>query len=73
MLSVSCNTDSVKVCVGILWHVIVEHNIDTFNVHSSTKQIGGDKDPLLEVLKLLEPGYPVGDKGKKRFFKVIYL
>lgn len=49
-------TDSVKVCVRILWHVVVEHNVDTLDVHSSTKQVGGHKDPPLEVLKLLVPG-----------------
>lgn len=48
-------TDSVKVCVRILWHVIVEDNVDSLDVHSSAKQVGGDKDPPLEVLKLLVP------------------
>lgn len=49
-------TDSVKVCVRILWHVIVEDNVDSLDVHSSAKQVGCNKDPPLEVLKLLVPG-----------------
>lgn len=51
----SSKTDSVKVCVRILWHVIVEDNVDSLDVHSSAKQVGCDKDPPLEVLKLLVP------------------
>lgn len=46
-------TDSVKVCVRILWHVIIEDNVDSLDVHSSAKQVGSDKDAPLEVLKLL--------------------
>lgn len=49
-------TDSVEVCVRILWHVVVEHNVDSLNVHASAKQVGCNKDPPLEVFKLLVPG-----------------
>lgn len=49
-------TDSVKVCVRVLRHVIVKDNVDSLDVHPSTKQVGCDKDSPLEVLKLLVPG-----------------
>ena len=50
---VSCYTYSVQVGVGVIRHVVVEHDVHAFNVHSSAKQIGGHKDTLLEVLELL--------------------
>lgn len=48
-------TDSVEVCVRILWHVVVENNVDSLNVHASAKQVGCNKDPLLEFFELLVP------------------
>ena len=45
----------VKVGVGILRHVVVEHDVDTLNVHPSTEQVGCDQDTLLEILELLIP------------------
>lgn len=48
-------TDSVEVCVRILWHVVVENNVDSLNVHASAKQVGCNKDPPLEVFELLVP------------------
>jgi hypothetical protein len=46
-------THSVQVGVRVLGHVVVEHNVDTLNVHAATKEIRSHKDPLLEVLELL--------------------
>merc|ERR1719373_352982 len=46
---------SVQICVGILWHVVVEYDVDSLDVHSSAEQIGGNQDTLLEILKLLIP------------------
>lgn len=43
----------VKVSVRVFWHVIVEGNIDSLDVHPSSKQVGGHQDPPLEVLELL--------------------
>lgn len=45
----------MKVGVGILGHVVVEHDVDTLYVHSSAKQIGRDQNTLLEVFELLVP------------------
>lgn len=46
----------MKVCVRILWHVVVEDNVDALNVHAAAKQVGRNKDSPLEVFKLLVPG-----------------
>jgi len=43
----------MQIGVSVLRHIVVEHNIDTLNVNTSSKQIGGDKDALLEVFELL--------------------
>ncbi len=48
-------TYSVQVCVRILRHIIVEDNVDSLNVHTTTKQVGGHQNPLLKVLELLVP------------------
>ena len=37
---------SVEVGVGVLRHVVVEHDVDALNVHSAAKQVGGDQDSL---------------------------
>ena len=45
----------MKVGIRVLGHVVVEHNVDSLNVHSSTEEVGGNQDPLLEILELLVP------------------
>ena len=52
----------MKVHVTVLRHVIVKYNVDPFNVHSTSKQVSGDKDTLLEVLELLVTGE--SEKGR---------
>ena len=53
--SIAHQSDSypVKICVRILWHVIVEHNVDSLDIHATTKQVGGHQDTLVKVLELL--------------------
>ena len=46
----------MQVGVWVLWHVVVEDNVDSLNVHASAKQVGGHQDALLEVLELLVAG-----------------
>ena len=36
-------------------HVVVEDYVDALDVHLTAKQVGGNQDPLLEVLELLIP------------------
>jgi len=43
----------VQVGVRVLGHVIVEHNVDTLDVHAAAKQVRRHQDTLLEVLELL--------------------
>lgn len=38
--------NTMQVGVRILGHVVVEHDVDTFNVHATTEEIGGDQDAL---------------------------
>ena len=35
------------------WHVIVEDNVDTLNIHTTAKQVSGDQNTALEVLEEL--------------------
>lgn len=46
----------MQVRIGIFGHVIVEDDIDSFDVHATSKQIRSNKDPLLEIFELLIPG-----------------
>ena len=45
----------MKVGVSVLGHVVVEDNVDSLNVHTTTKQVGGNQDSLLEIFELLVP------------------
>ena len=35
------------------WHVIVEDNVDTLNIHTTAKQVSGNQNTSLEVLEEL--------------------
>ena len=60
-------SNSVEVSVGILGHVVVEYNVDTLNVHTTAKQVGGHQDTLLEILELLVP------TKKEHMSKLLYI
>ena len=49
----------MKVGVSVLGHVVVEDNVDSLNVHTTAKQVGGDQDSLLEIFELLVSGQPL--------------
>lgn len=51
----------MQVGVRVFRHVIIEGNVYSLNVHATTKKIGGNQDPALEILELLVPGKPVGE------------
>ena len=36
----------MQVRVSVLGHVVVEHDVDTLNVHATAEQIGSHKDAL---------------------------
>lgn len=46
-------TYPVQVGIGILWHVIVKHNVDSLDIHATAEQVCGHQDAFLEVLELL--------------------
>ena len=46
----------MEVGVTVFRHVIVENNIDSFDIHATTKEIGSHENSLLEILKLLVSG-----------------
>ena len=47
------STHAMQVCVRVLGHVVVEHNVHSLNVHATTEQICRHQNTLLEVLELL--------------------
>ena len=49
----------MEVGVGALWHVIVDDNVDSLDIHSPTKQVRGHHNPLVEALEGLVLGQPV--------------
>lgn len=46
-------TDTVQVGVGIARHIIVDSQVDTFNIDTTTEDISGNADALVELLELL--------------------
>merc|ERR1711935_642856 len=45
--------DAVQVRVTIIWHVVVDDNVDTLNIDTTAEQVGADHDTLLKLLELL--------------------
>jgi len=43
----------MQVGVRVFWHVIVEDNVDTLNIHTTAKQVRGNENTSLEVLEEL--------------------
>ena len=56
MVVLAGNPYSVQICVGVLRHVVVEDNVDPFDVHASSKEIRSHQDSLAEALKCLVLG-----------------
>jgi len=44
---------SVEVLIRLVWHVEVDDNVDLFNVDSSSQQISGDHDSVLDVFEIV--------------------
>lgn len=59
----------VQIGVRIFWHVVVEDDIDSLNVHPSAEKVSCYQDPPLEVLELLiarQPGGLRRDRARER-------
>ena len=54
----------VQVGVRVLGHVVVEYNVDTFNVHASSKQISCHQHTLAEALEGLVLGQSKTERTK---------
>lgn len=48
-------TYSMEVSVWVLWHIIVEDNVDSLDIHATPKEISCYEDTLLEGLESLIP------------------
>jgi hypothetical protein len=46
-------TDTVEVAVGIGGQVVVDGQVDTLDIDTTTEDVGGDANTLLEILELL--------------------
>lgn len=46
-------TDTVEVAVLISGHIVVDNNVDSLEVNTTTEEISGDHDTGLELLKVL--------------------
>ena len=44
---------AMEIGVGIFGHVVVEHDVHSLDIHTTTEQIGGHQNTLLEILELL--------------------
>ena len=49
----SSTTDTVEIRISFLRHVIVDSNVDTLDVNTTTEDVGSHTDALVEVLELL--------------------
>ena len=52
-------TYSMQVCIGVLGHVEVEDDVDSFNINTTTKYVGGHQKTFFE---LFEKGEVLGSK-----------
>lgn len=43
----------MQVRVSVCWHVVVDGQVDALNVDTTTKDVGGNTDTLVELLELL--------------------
>lgn len=43
----------MEVGICVVWHVVVEHDIDLLNVDASSENLGGDEDTVFELLESL--------------------
>ena len=43
----------MQVSVGIFRHVVIENNVDSLDIHSTTKKIRRNQNSLLEIFELL--------------------
>jgi hypothetical protein len=47
------STNSMQVGIGVVGHVVIDHDIDTFDIDTSTQQVGGNHDSVFVILEVL--------------------
>jgi hypothetical protein len=50
-----CTANTMKVGVSIAWKIIVNSQVDTLDIDTTTKDVSGYADALIEFLELLVP------------------
>ncbi len=56
----------MQVGVGVFGHIVVEHDVHSLDIHTTTEKVGGDEDTSLEIFEEL-----VSEKGgEKRTMRV---
>lgn len=43
----------MEVGIGVIWEIIVDSQVDTFNINTTPKNISGNTDTLVELFKFL--------------------
>lgn len=46
-------TNAVEISIGRIWKIVVDSQVDTLNIDTTTEHIGSDTNTLVEVLELL--------------------
>merc|ERR1719174_706568 len=46
-------SNPVEIGITILWHIIVDHDVNALNVNTTPKKISGHHNSFLELFKLL--------------------
>ena len=46
--------DTMEVSFGAFGHIVVDDNVNSFDVNTATEEVGGDEDAEVEVLEALE-------------------
>jgi hypothetical protein len=49
----SCTTDAVQIGVGVLGQIVVDSQVDLLDINTTSKNISGDANALVELLELL--------------------
>lgn len=52
----------MQIRVRVFGHIVIEHDVDTLNIHPAAEQIRSDQDALLEIFELLVTGQPTDTK-----------
>ena len=58
--------DSMQIGVGVLGHIVVEHDVHSLDIHTTSEEVGGDEDTALEVLEELVSKVPSEEQGLRR-------